>query len=84
MSSINIFCFLSLKKGLSYSLSLREASNDSARFIKFKICEKALVILKVCLGESFLISFDIFEKILLLFLSNKVFLDNNLNLSTIL
>ena len=84
MSSINIFCFLSLKKGLSYSLSLREASNDSARFIKFKICEKALVILKVCLGGSFLISFDIFEKILLLFLSNKVFLDNNLNLSTIL
>ena len=73
-----------LKYGLSYSLSFLEASNDSAKFIKFRICEKALVTLKVISGESFLMSFEILENTLLLFLSNKVFLDNNLNRSTIL
>ena len=47
------------------------------------MCEKALVILKVFSGESFFTSFDIFEKTLLLFLSDKVLFDNNLNFSTI-
>jgi hypothetical protein len=42
------------------------------------------VTLKVISGESFLMSFEILENTLLLFLSNKVFLDNNLNRSTIL
>ena len=35
-------------------------------------------------GLSFLTSFETFEKTLLLFLSNKVFFDKSLNLSTIL
>ena len=39
--------------------------------------------LNVFLGESLFTSFEIFEKILLLFLSDKVFFDNNLNFSTI-
>ena len=38
---------------------------------------------KVFSGESFFTSFDIFEKTLLLFLSDKVLFDNNLNFSTI-
>jgi hypothetical protein len=42
------------------------------------------VTLRVISGESFLMSFEILENILLLFLSNKVFLDNNLNRYTIL
>ena len=57
---------------------------DSARFKKFKMCENALVNFNVFSGESFLTSVDILEKILLLFLSLRVFLDNNLNFSTIL
>ena len=73
-----------LKYGFSYSFNFLDASKDSAKFIKLRMCEKALVILKVFSGESFFTSFEIFEKTLLLFLSSNVFLDSNLSLSTIL
>ena len=48
------------------------------------MCENALVNLNVFSGESFFTSMDILDKTLLLFLSLRVFLDNNLNFSTIL